>query len=90
MKKFIAILMICATLLACTACNYGARMFGGSMTMELPANQKLEFVTWKDDADLWILTKPMTADDVAETYIFQESSNLGILEGTVTIVETKE
>ena len=39
---------------------------------------------------LWYLTKPMTEDDVAETYKFQESSDLGIMEGTVTVVETKE
>lgn len=39
------------------------------MTLELPANQKLVMITWKDDS-LWYLTKPMTEEDVAETYTF--------------------
>ena len=46
-------------------------------------------ITWKD-SDLWYLTKPMTDDDVAETYTFQEDSKMGVLEGTVTVVEHKE
>ena len=32
----------------------------------------------------------MTDDDVAEIHTFQQSSNFGIMEVTVTIVETKE
>ena len=43
----------------------------------------------KDDS-LWYLTRPMTKDDVAETHTFKESSNLGIIQGTVTVIETKE
>lgn len=61
---------------------------GGSMTITLEPNQKLEEITWKN-GDLWYLTKPMTDDDVAETHTFQESSMYGIFEGTVTIVESK-
>lgn len=65
------------------------RNFGGEMTVDLPVNQKLEMITWKDD-ELWYLTKPMTEDDVAETHTFQESSVLGVWEGTVTVVEHKK
>lgn len=46
-------------------------------------------IAWKDDS-LWYLTKPMTDDDIAETPTFQQSSEWGVFEGTVTIVETKE
>lgn len=65
------------------------RSFGGEMTIELDPNVKLEEITWKDN-DLWYLTRPMTEDDVAETHTFQQSSNFGVLEGTVTIIESKE
>lgn len=65
------------------------KSYGGSMTVNLPANQKLEEITWKDDS-LWYLTKPMTEEDIAEVHTFQQSTNFGIFEGTVTIIETKE
>ena len=51
--------------------------------------EKLEEITWKD-ASLWYLTRPMTEDDIAETHVFKQSSNWGVLEGTVTIVESKK
>jgi len=63
--------------------------FGGSMTLELTPNQKLEMITWKDDS-LWYLTRPMIEDDIPETHTFQQSSEFGVFEGTITIVETKE
>jgi len=95
MKKVIGILlMICAvfimalTVSSCTE-NMRAKQWGGNASLELPANQKLVVVTWKDN-DLWYLTKPMTADDIAETYTFQEESSWGLLEGTYTIKEVKK
>ena len=75
---------------ALVGCQQGnVKNFGGSMTLELEPNQKLEEITWKDDS-LWYLTRPMTEDDVAETHTFQQSSEWGVFEGTVTIIETKE
>ena len=64
------------------------RNWGGEMDMYLEPNLKLVEVTWKDD-NLWYLTKPMTEEDIAETYTFQESDTLGMFEGTLTIIETK-
>lgn len=72
-----------------TGCQIATKSFGGSMTMRLEPNQKLEMITWKEDS-LWYLTKPMTEEDIAETHTFQQASEFGIFEGTVTIVETKE
>lgn len=66
-----------------------AKNFGGDYTLKLPKNEKLVMITWKDDS-LWYLTKSMTEDDIAETYKFQESTDLGIMEGVVTVVEAKE
>lgn len=65
-----------------------AKKYGGTATENLPANQKLVTVTWKE-TNLWYLTRPMSATDVAETYEFKESSNFGILNGKVIIKETK-
>lgn len=71
-----------------TGCQHTTKNFGGSMTIHLDPNTKLEEITWKDDS-LWYLTKPMTEDDIAETHTFQQSSEFGVFEGTVTIIETK-
>ena len=88
-KILIATLLISTSVAMLTGCQSATKSFGGKMTLKEP-NQKLEEITWKDDDSLWYLTRPMTDDDVAETHTFQQSSNFGIMEGTVTIVETKE
>ena len=63
-----------------------SKSLGGTTTITLDPGLKLEEITWKDN-DLWYLTRPMRADEHAETHTFQQSSNLGILQGTVIIVE---
>jgi len=80
-----------AMLINLTACtgNVRAKRFGGTMTVELPANQKLVNATWKD-SQLWYLSKPMSKTDTAVTYTFKEKSNYGIREGSVIFVETKK
>lgn len=89
MKKLIIAGMVFLSL-SLTGCdNYSAKQFGGTMTVELPKGQKLVNATWKNDADLWYLTKPMTEKDVAETYEFIEDSTLGIAEGKVIFKESK-
>lgn len=90
MKKSICFLAItCLMIVLLTGCQGTTKSFGGSMTLELEPNQKLEEITWKDDS-LWYLTRPMTNEDIAETHTFQQSSEWGVLEGTVTIIETRE
>lgn len=92
MKKKIAsllsLLILSLSLCGCTEQRM-TREFGGSMELELPANQKLEEITWKDD-DIWYLTRPMREDEEAETHVFQASSSWGVFEGTVTVIEKKE
>lgn len=90
MKKLL-ILILAAALIGCTE-NQRASRFGGSQNIELPANQKLEAVTWKlskSDSSLWYLTRPMREGEVAETWTFQEKSDFGFLEGKVLIKENK-
>jgi hypothetical protein len=86
MKK---IILLAIMVLSLTGCQNTTKNFGGNMTIELPKGQKLEEITWKDDSDLWYLTRPMREDDIAEIHTFQESSEFGVFEGTVTIIETK-
>ncbi len=89
MKKLMMVALVGVTLLGagCTA-NVRARVWGGTADEKLPQGRKLVNVTWKD-ADLWILTKPMSKDDVAETYEFIESSSFGVMQGKVIIRESK-
>lgn len=87
---FLGIITVIAVILpltvSCTE-NQRAKAWGGNMTINLEPNQKLVNVTWKD-ADMWILTRPMRAGEINETYKFGEKSTFGMLEGTITIVET--
>lgn len=88
-KKILAGLAAFTLIFGLAGCQSTAKNLGGDYTLRLPKNEKLVMITWKGDS-LWYLTKPMTDEDTAETYKFQESSDLGIMEGTVTVVETKE
>lgn len=87
-KTILAGLAAFTLIIGTVGCQSVAKNFGGDHTLKLPKNEKLVMITWKNDS-LWYLTKPMTEDDIAETYKFQESADLGIMEGTVTVVETK-
>lgn len=90
MKKILGLLvagiLVTSTL---TGCQSATKSFGGSMTLNLKPNQKLEEITWKDDS-LWYLTRPMPDEDIAETHTFQQQSEFGVFEGTVTIIESKK
>lgn len=89
MIKKLTFLVLALTLAGCTQ-QQRARHFGGTAKHDLAANRKLVNVAWKgEDGNLWLLTKPMTSNDVAETYEFVESSSYGVLEGTVIIRERK-
>jgi len=68
--------------------NFIARQLGGTINVNLPTNTKLVNVTWKE-GDLWLLTRPAYAGEAVETFRFEERSMLGVLQGTVTITETK-
>ena len=92
MKKVlcvIVILVMCLSLCGCiSGCQGAARDLGGEVTIELPPNEKLEVITWKEDS-LWYLTRPMREGEEAETHLYKQSSEWGVFEGTVTIIESK-
>lgn len=86
MKLLILSLSICLVL---TGCQSATKSIGGEMTLELEPGHKLETITWKGDS-LWYLTRPTRENEQPETHTFQQSSNFGVLEGTVIVVESKE
>lgn len=88
MKKFIVILASMMILSSCTQ-NERVKRFGGSATIDIPADRQFVNVTWKEN-DLWVVTKTRTTSDtLRNVYQLQESSSWGILEGTYTINETR-
>lgn len=88
-KHILVTALVLVTVLAFTGCGqYLARNMGGSHTEPLPPNTKLVHITWKKES-LWYLTRPMRPDEKAETYTFKESSLAGVVEGTITVVESR-
>ena len=90
-KKGIMILAIVMALgFSLTGCEQGmTKSFGGDMTIELEPGLKLETIDWEDDS-LWYLTRPMRENEQPETYKLKQSSEFGVFEGTVTIIESRE
>lgn len=86
MKKIMLIGLIALTVAAGCGRNEVTRRLGGEQTITLEPGRKLEEITWKD-SDIFLLTRPMREGEEPETHIFQEISNWGVWEGTVTIVE---
>lgn len=91
MKKKLLLLAttVILTISSFTECQSMARNFGGDINLKLEPNRKLENITWKEDS-LWYLTRPMKEDEEAVTYTFEQSSEFGVFEGTVTVIESKE
>lgn len=87
MKKLIIFLFAFISLVSCD--QYVTRNLGGNSTIKLEPGEKLVEVTWKDDGDLWYLVEPMDSNYVPKTKIFKESSMVGVIEGSVTFVETR-
>ncbi len=85
MKYLLSIALIMG--LGCTE-NVRSRAYGVTSKVDLPSNMKLVNITWKN-ADLWYLVRPMREDESEETYYFHESSNFGVFEGNVKLVEHK-
>lgn len=82
----VAFMLIGMTLSGCQATT---KELGGTTPIKLDPGVKLEEITWKD-SHLWYLTRPMREGETAETHRFEESSNFGIIEGTVIIMEQEK
>lgn len=77
-KKILAVVLGLTLCFGMTGCQSVTKDFGGSTTIELEPNQKLEEITWKDDS-LWYLTRPMTDDDIARHIHFNSHQILEYL-----------
>lgn len=66
-----------------------AKNVGGYAEIELPPNNKLTLVTWKDD-NLWILYRPMRKDEEPEVYVYREDSQFNLIEAYYKIIESKK
>jgi hypothetical protein len=92
MKKLFLISIAIVILMLSYGCTEQSKTFtyGGSMKIVLDPNQKLENVTWKvseTSSSLWILTSDRPDNVSPKKYTFKESSNFGLIEGTVYIQE---
>ena len=91
MKKMYGLLgFLFVMILISSSCtdNSRARLWGGDMTVNVPTDQKVVNVIWKD-SDMWILTRPMNESDKPETFSFSEKSTFGMLQGTITLKESR-
>lgn len=87
--KTIKVMLLLFVLVTITGCEQTvSRNFGGSITITLKPGEKLIEATWKDD-DIWYLTEPMDSDYIPKTKVFKESSVWGVLNGTVTFIESR-
>lgn len=79
---------LAAALLFLGGCTQQQRVksLGGSMTVDLPAGQKLVHVTWKE-TQIWYLTRPAQPGEKPEKLTFKEQSTYGVVEGTVFFQE---
>ena len=80
-------LTLLLTLLACTD-NQRSKAFGGTMEVQVPCDQAVFDVTWKNDS-LWYATQPAKPDWRPELKRFKEVSSLGVIQGEVVLKESR-
>lgn len=84
-KAILTLIFLAAIgILILRGCNSWSKKYGGNTTVRLEPNQRLLDCSWKDN-NLWILTEMGSTNP--KTYIYREHSNVGIVEGQVTIIE---
>lgn len=86
MKKIFLLFLILGALVSCTD-NTKVKTWGGTEIITLEPGKRLINVTWKDKngTSLWFLTKQDTTKP--STFMFEEKSSLGIMEGKLIIKE---
>jgi hypothetical protein len=88
MKKLniaLILLLLSVVFLLSSCQNWRVKKGIGSMTVELPANEKFVNATWKD-SNLWYITTPADSAFKPTTYTLKEKSKHGLLEGKVIFV----
>ena len=75
----LVVVVITTQLYSCTE-NSRVRNFGGKMEVQIPQNEKLINITWKE-TQMWVLTE----DTITKQFHFREHSAFGIWEGEIII-----
>lgn len=90
MKVFVALILVAFAFMLC-GCQQNARRTGGTTTVDIDPGMRIipYTVQWDGNANIWYLTEEAPADYQPKTYVFKESSNMGMMEGKVIIVEHK-
>ncbi len=68
--------------------NQRAKVFGGTATINIPCDQVVFDVTWKGE-DLWYATQPAPSGWTPQTKRFTEYSSYGMIQGEVTLTESR-
>lgn len=76
-----------AAMVSCTD-NQRAKVFGGTMTVNVPCDLQVFDVTWKEE-NLWYATQPATQSWTPLTKRFTEYSSYGVMQGEVVLVESR-
>lgn len=67
--------------------NQRARHFGGTTTFEGLPGKTVVNVSWKEGNDLWVVYRDRKPNEKPETVVFKEYSSIGVMNGTINIVE---
>lgn len=73
-------------LVGCTQ-NTIARSFGGNLVVNVPCDEKVYDVTWKEES-FWYASRPMLPEETPVVSHFREKSGFGVIQGEVTLVES--
>lgn len=89
MKKIFIGIFTFFSICSLSSCKQAfSRQFGGDITIEVPKGQKVTMATWKN-TDLFYMTEDMEDGDVPKKKYLRESSTIGVIESTVTFIESK-
>ena len=86
----VALLLVAGVAYLFLGSQYITKRIGGTTTIELPKGKKLVpyTVQWEPNGShIWYLTEDAEPGYTPKVYNFHESSNLGILEGTIIFQE---
>jgi hypothetical protein len=83
----VALIFLPALFMGCTD-NQRTKVFGGTMTIQVPCDQVVFDVTWKGES-FWYATQPAGAGWRPEKKRFVEYSNFGVVEGEAVLVESR-
>ncbi len=89
LSPFIVLAAISAALLTSCTQNQRVTTFGGAADLSIPAGQHVLTASFDHDNDLWVLTRPMRADEAPQTLTLTEHSSVGLLNGVFVLRESR-